>query len=98
VLCIGPCDSILIFNNIVLGGILFSKFAAVVKWLIEKSKVSEIRNEIWGSVFWAIGHIICNSLHAVMTSIQYWYLKFKYIISLFFIRRFLNRNMKTKDI
>ena len=39
---------IVVFNNLVLGGVLFSMMGGLVKWVIERSKISEIRNETWG--------------------------------------------------
>ena len=39
---------IVVFNDLVLGGVLFSMIAGLAKYIIERSKMSEIRNETWG--------------------------------------------------
>ena len=41
-------QGIVIFNNLVLGGVLFGMMGGFVKYVIERSKIAEIRNKTWG--------------------------------------------------
>lgn len=36
------------FNDLVLGGVLFGMFGGLIKHIIERSKIAEIRNRVWG--------------------------------------------------
>ena len=36
-----------------------------MKFIIERSKVAEIRQKKWGRAFWAFGHVVVNSIHRV---------------------------------
>jgi hypothetical protein len=36
-----------------------------VKYVIERSKIAEIRNESWARAFWAVGHVVVNALHVL---------------------------------
>lgn len=36
---------------------------ALVKFIIERSKVAEIRQKTWGRAFWAFGHVVVNTCH-----------------------------------
>ena len=44
----GPMQGIVIFNNLVLGGVLFGMIGGLVKYVVERSKIAEIRNKTWG--------------------------------------------------
>lgn len=59
---LGPYNGIIIFNNIVLGGLLFGLLGGMMKFIIERSKIAEIRNRLWGRLFWAFGHVVSNFL------------------------------------
>ena len=61
----GPHAGIIIFNDLVLGGFLFSALAALVKHIIERSIIAKIRNRLWAKWFWAFGHLIVNSQNAL---------------------------------
>lgn len=75
---IGPKDAVIVFNNLVVGGFLLGKLCALVKFIIERTKVAEVRQRLWGRyflpetivfhslrMFWALGHVITNILHAL---------------------------------
>ena len=36
---------------------------ALVKFIIERTKVAEIRQRTWGRAFWAFGHVVVNTCH-----------------------------------
>jgi len=72
---LGPRHAIVVFNNIVVGGAILGMLAASIKFIIERSKVAEIRQRPWGRAFWAFGHIVVNALHCVMCRFHY-FMKF----------------------
>ena len=39
---LGRAHSILVFNNVVLGGAVLGLLAALVKWIIERTKIAEV--------------------------------------------------------
>ena len=39
---------IVVFNDLVLGGVLFSMLGGLAKYIVERSKMAEIRNQTWG--------------------------------------------------
>jgi hypothetical protein len=39
---------IVVFNDLVLGGVLFGMLGGLVKHIVERSKLAEIRNKTWG--------------------------------------------------
>lgn len=61
---LGPRSGILVFNNFV----IFSFIAALAKFVIERTKVAEIREKTWGRIFWAIVHGLVNSIHFIFFS------------------------------
>ena len=63
---LGPRYGIVVFNNLVLGGVLLGILGSLVKFLIERSKIAEIRNKTWGRAFWAFGHVVSNFIHRTM--------------------------------
>jgi len=67
---LGPLAGIVVFNNLVIGGKLFSGLAAFIKYFIERSKISEIRNQCLGIWTWQIGHIIVNFFHRLLCVFQ----------------------------
>ena len=70
---LGPRHAIVVFNGIVLGGTLLGLLAALVKFVIERSKISEIRQEPFGRAFWAFGHVVVNATHGVWVwAVQSW--------------------------
>lgn len=60
---LGPNNAIIVFNNIVIGGLLLGRAAGLIKFIIERSKVSEIRHELWGRALWAFVHVVVNAVH-----------------------------------
>jgi NADH dehydrogenase FAD-containing subunit len=62
---LGPRDGIVVFNNFVFGGIFFGVVSAMVKFMIERSKISEIRNENMGRMFWGFAHVVSNFIHCL---------------------------------
>jgi len=70
---LGPHNGIVVFNDLVIGGFGLSILAGVVKFIIERSKISEIRGEVWGSAFWAFGHVVVNHIHSFLVYIlSFW--------------------------
>lgn len=67
---LGPLCGIVVFNNIVLGGLLGGRIAAVLKFVIERTKVAEIRQNIFGRLFWMLGHVVSNFLHRLIVKWQ----------------------------
>ena len=63
---LGPRYSIVIFNDLVIGGVMLGLLGSFVKFLIERTKIAEIRNKVWGRAFWAFGHIVSNFIHGLM--------------------------------
>jgi NADH dehydrogenase FAD-containing subunit len=63
---LGPRYSIVVFNDLVIGGVLLGIIGSFVKFLVERSKIAEVRNKVWGRAFWAFGHIVSNFIHGVM--------------------------------
>ena len=61
---LGPRHGILVFNNMVLGGVLFAMLAAATKRFIERSKISEVRGEAVGAIVWRVLHMAVNLTHA----------------------------------
>ena len=51
VLSLGKYDGVLGFDNLTIPG----AFAAIIKWLIEYTKVSQMRGDLLGNGFWKIG-------------------------------------------
>lgn len=47
-LIIGPMQGIVVFNDLVVGGVLFGMLGGFIKYVIERSKIAEIRNKVWG--------------------------------------------------
>ena len=47
-LTIGPMQGIVVFNDLVVGGVLFGMLGGFIKYVIERSKIAEIRNQVWG--------------------------------------------------
>ena len=45
---VGPMHGIVVFNDLVLGGVLFGMIGGLVKYIVERSKLAEIRNKTWG--------------------------------------------------
>eukprot|EP00607_Mallomonas_marina_P010779 CAMPEP_0182421228 /NCGR_PEP_ID=MMETSP1167-20130531/6505_1 /TAXON_ID=2988 /ORGANISM="Mallomonas Sp, Strain CCMP3275" /LENGTH=587 /DNA_ID=CAMNT_0024598137 /DNA_START=92 /DNA_END=1851 /DNA_ORIENTATION=+ len=62
---LGPRSAIVIFNNLVLGGLLFGVIAAVMKWTVETTKIAEARDKKWAQAFWAFAHVLVNVMHAL---------------------------------
>lgn len=60
---LGPRAGILVLDNLVLGGLFFSTLAAIAKFSIERTKVSEIRRQKTGTLFWLVIHAMVNALH-----------------------------------
>ena len=60
---LGPKCGIVIFNDLVIGGMLLGILGGLVKYIIERSKIAEIRNKLWGRAFWAFGHVVVNTIH-----------------------------------
>ena len=60
---LGPRAGILVFDNLVLGGLFFSALAALAKFSIERTKVSEMRCQRTGTLFWKVMHAVANALH-----------------------------------
>lgn len=73
---LGPRHAILVVNGVVLGGAVLGFVAALAKFVVERSKVAEIRQQTWGRAFWAFGHVVVNAIHAA------------YVNSLGFMSRF----------
>lgn len=63
---LGPRYGIVVFNNLVIGGVLLGMLGSLVKFIIERSKIAEIRNKVWGRAFWAFGHVVSNFIHCAM--------------------------------
>lgn len=61
---LGPNNGIIIFNDLVLGGFFFGVLGGFVKYVIERSKMAEIKQKKWGRAFWALGHVVVNSIHS----------------------------------
>jgi hypothetical protein len=57
----------------VLGGILFGLLGGLMKFIVERSKIAEIRNKLWGRLFWAFGHVVSNFL----SKLQFLFYKMK---------------------
>jgi hypothetical protein len=53
---LGPRDGILVFNGLVLSGLLGGLVAALVKWFIEVTKVMEARGSWLGAMIWRLAH------------------------------------------
>jgi hypothetical protein len=58
-----PCIFPVIFNDLVVGGALIGIIGALAKFIIERSKVAEIRQRTRGRAFWAFGHVVVNTCH-----------------------------------
>jgi uncharacterized protein (DUF2062 family) len=41
-------QGIVVFNDLVVGGVLFGMLGGFIKYFIERSKIAEIRNQVWG--------------------------------------------------
>jgi NADH dehydrogenase FAD-containing subunit len=67
---LGPKNGVVVFNDIVIGGALIGIFGALIKFIIERSKIAEIRQKTWGRVFWAAGHVAVNTVHRAFFSIR----------------------------
>lgn len=76
---LGPNNAIVVFNDLVICGLLFGFIGGFVKLLIERSKISEVRNEVWGRLFWSFGHVASNSIS-----------KFGYMCSMFISKLYRN--------
>jgi len=63
---LGPHYGIVIFNNLVIGGVLLGMLGSLIKFIIERTKIAEIRNKTWGRAFWAFGHVVSNFIHFLM--------------------------------
>ena len=61
----GSSNAIVIFNDLVIGGALLGVLGALIKFIIERTKIAEIRQQLWGRAFWAFGHVVVNFLHCV---------------------------------
>ena len=64
---LGPRHAIVCFNGVVIGGGLLGvlgMMAAVAKFIIERTKISEARQQPFGRAFWALGHVAVNTIHA----------------------------------
>jgi len=81
---LGPQEGILVFNNLVLGGVLFSTIAALAKFIIERSKVSEVRREVVGVTFWTFMHVIVNVIHV-------WYVRMRHVVVV--VKNFLHQKV-----
>lgn len=66
---LGPRNAIVIFNGFVMGGAILGAVAAIVKFVVERTKVSEIRQQYVGRAFWAFGHVVVNFIHCIHTSL-----------------------------
>lgn len=55
-------QGIVVFNDLVLGGVLFGMFGGLIKHIIERSKIAEIRNRVWGRSVKAIQSIFLSRL------------------------------------
>jgi len=62
---LGPNNAIVVFNGIVVGGAILGVLAALVKFTIERTKISEIRQQSFGRAFWAFGHVVVNFTHSL---------------------------------
>lgn len=62
---LGPNNAIVVFNGIVVGGAILGVLAAFVKFTIERTKISEIRQQSLGRAFWAFGHVVVNFTHSL---------------------------------
>lgn len=70
---LGPRQAILVVNGLVIGGAVLGLVAAIAKFVIERSKIAEIRQKAWGRAFWALSHVIVNALHAAYVNlIVFW--------------------------
>lgn len=49
---LGPWDGILVFNSLVLYGALGGLVAAALKWVIEVTKLAEMRRRWWAIALW----------------------------------------------
>jgi NADH dehydrogenase FAD-containing subunit len=67
---LGPRCGIVVFNDLVLGGLLFGMLGAVAKYVVERTKVAEIRNQLWGRAFWAFSHVVVNAIHALYVAFK----------------------------
>ena len=74
---LGPNNGIVIFNDLVVGGVIFGIIGAFVKFFIERSKISEIRQERTGRLIWAMGHVISNFFHQISVFINEIFLRNK---------------------
>jgi len=45
---LGPNNGIVVFNDLVLCGMVFSMIGGLIKFIIERSKVAEIKQKLWG--------------------------------------------------
>ena len=60
---LGPSNGILIFNDFVFGGIIIGAFIGFLKFIIERTKVAEIKHHKWGRAIWIFGHTFVNVVH-----------------------------------
>lgn len=67
---LGPRCGIVVFNDLVMGGLLFGMIGGLAKYLVERSKVAEIRNQLWGRAFWAFAHVVVNAIHALYVAFK----------------------------
>ena len=74
---LGPMNGIVVFNDLVIGGVILGFLGAFVKFFIERSKISEIRNEFTGRSIWAFAHQVTNTLHCWSVSMTLLFMKIR---------------------
>lgn len=67
---LGPRNGIVVVNNIVLGGLFWLTLGGLAKFIVERTKIAEIRYSLWGRCFWALAHVIINFVHCLLVQID----------------------------
>lgn len=81
---LGPRDGIVVFNNVVVCGTFVALLAGFIKFVIERSKISEIRQEWFGRLFWSFGHVVTNFIHRWMVRLVFIRMSiYKFVSNLF---------------
>ena len=69
---LGPYNSVLIINDVVIGGSILGRFAALTKHIIEVAKVAELKGQLWAKLFW----FLVYSLFAIKNTTEHYLRKY----------------------